>query len=357
MSNYTELSLDELKNWFNHFAENECQGNAELYYTLCKEIANDYDLLKIASFASVGQPMPNIFLGAVHYLLLKNRAHELAKFYPTISKEITISKIPFELFRSFCCANEVDINKIISTKIVQTNVVNRCAYLFPIISYLASKNENPITIIDIGTSAGLTLNFDNYEYWLDNRKVFGSDVVKIHSEIHEGKITELKPIVNKLTKIGIDQNLIEPTNEDEKLWLKALVWADHIVRFENMDSALKNEKLKEIQFIKGSTIKDFNKILGKINKEETLIIYATHTLYQFSAEDKVLFYEMLDNLGKERDLYFISAETTKSQQEKYNSKNTIVELISYTKGSKKEEFIAETNGHGNWVAWKQIYID
>jgi len=356
MKQKPNYSTSDIKDWLKHFAESECKGNAELYFKLCYEISKDDELTKIASYTKVGQPMPNIFLGAVHYLLMKNPQEELSKYYPTISQVENISEIPIDIFKIFCLKYEQEIIEIVSTKIVQTNVVNRCSYLFPIISHLAKKENKPTTIIDIGTSAGLTLNFDNYEYWLNNKKVYGNGTVKIKSEIKEGKIENIEPIAVKLTKIGIDQNIITPLDIEEKLWLKALVWADHKERFDNMDKALDSKEIEQIIFNNGSSIQDFTNIIIDIPKEENLIIYSTHTLYQFNQEEKNQFYKMLDDLGEKRDFYFISAESTKTQLEKYKTKNTVVELTTFKNHKKKEELIAETNGHGNWVSWKQIYL-
>lgn len=349
MNNYISLTPEELKGWFIRFAENECKETAPLYNNLCKEIAGDEELLAIAAHTSVGQPMPNIFLGAIHFLLLQNPEEPLAKYYPTITKINITGFINFDLFKEFCVSNKERIQKLVSTKIVQTNVVNRCSYLFPIISELIESDDKPLTIVDIGTSAGLTLSFDDYEYWYNQKKAYGNSDVVIHTEIRGECFKYPKALNNKITKIGIDQNPIQAKDHHEQLWLKALIWPDHLMRFQIMDMALRNEKLADVQFIVAHSNSDFENILSFIPSNEQLIIYATHTLYQFSPEAKIEFYEMLDRLSVVRDFSFISAEATRSQQEKYQTKNVVVELIQYINGMKAEKWIAETDGHGNWV--------
>jgi len=51
------------------FAQQECQGSSPLYEHLATKIANDEDLLDIASSIPQDQPAPNLLLAAVHYLL------------------------------------------------------------------------------------------------------------------------------------------------------------------------------------------------------------------------------------------------------------------------------------------------
>ncbi len=345
------MELVKIRNRFLAFAESECKGNSELYYNLSNEISKDEDLLKIASFSRAGQPIPNIFLASIHYLLLKNSEGELAQYYPTVSRKPT-KQIPFSLFKCFCIGHETEIRKIISTKIVQTNVITRCAYLMPIFSKIVAEENKTTTIIDIGTSAGLTLNFDKYEYWYNEQKVFGESKVIIHSKIIDSAIPTIFKINQPITKIGIDQNIIDPTNGEEILWLKALIWADQLERYIAIDEALKLDGLKNINRVQGNSTQDIEKEISRVEKDLNLIVYATHVLYQFSQEQKDEFYDMLKRIGKERNYYFLSVEGIKMLQERYNTKEIVVELTQYKNKQETKTFLAETNGHGNWIKWK-----
>jgi hypothetical protein len=346
-----QMDLNYLKERFLTFAETECKGNSELYYKLSIEIANDSDLLNIAATTRQGQPIPNIFFAAIHYLLLVNPNEELARFYPSIQKKY-FAEIPFYLFKAFCIKNENEVKKIISTKIVQTNVINRCAYLMPIFSEIISQENKPTTLIDIGTSAGLTLNFDKYEYWYDNKKVYGQSKVMVKSKIVGLVVPTIYNIFQPIIKIGLDQNLIDPTDKDEILWLKALIWTDQLERFIAIEEALKLDELKNIKFIKAKQVSDFEREILMTNKNQALIIYATHVLYQFPHSQKDEFYSMLDRIGQVRDFYFLSVESIKPLLEKYNSIETVIELTKYKNKHKTVTFIAETNGHGNWLKWR-----
>ncbi len=345
------MQLQKVKDRFLAFANTECKENSPLYYTLSTQIANDEALLKIASNARVGQPIPNIFLAAVHYLLLKNSENDLAEYYPSIKKK-QIVEIPFSIFKAFCIAHEKEIIAIISTRIVQTNVINRCAYLMPIFSKIIAEENWPTTIIDIGTSAGLTLNFDKYEYWYNNQKVYGESKVINSSKIIASNIPTIFPITQPIIKIGIDQNIIDPTDEDEILWLKALIWSDQLERFIAMEEALKLDELNNINFIEAKTIGDFENEILKVDKTQNLIIYTTHVLYQFSEEHKEAFYAMLERVGLQRDFYFLSVEAIKILLERYDTKEVVIELAHFKNKQKITTFVAETNGHGNWIKWK-----
>lgn len=345
--NYTNQEISEI---FKNFSEFECKGNSNLYYLLCKDISEDYDLIEIASNTRINQPIPNSFLASVHYLLLKNKDCNLSNYYPSITGKF-VDIIPFNLFKEFVLKNKDDIIELISNKIVQTNVISRCSYLMPILSQIINIENLPTTLIDIGSSSGLNLNFDKYEYHYNNRKVYGNSLVKIESKILKGEIPKINNITVPLTKIGIDQNIIDYNNSEEILWLKSLIWPDNLNRFYNLEEALKEKELKKITFIKSSYIDDFKKIILNTNKNHNLIIYTTHVLYQFTDDLLRDFFNMLSYIGKIRDFYYLSAEGTKLFKEKYNSNSIVIELSKFKNGERVTKFIAETNGHGNWIKW------
>jgi hypothetical protein len=118
-----------------------------------------------------------------------------------------------------------------------------------------------------------------------------------------------------------------------------------------LKEALKTSKLSEIKLINGSTIADFKKAIEAVDPYTILIVSATHVLYQFTDKLLLEFYNFMDNIGQNRDFYFVSAEATKAIQLKYGINNTAVVLTTYKNKLKHETFIAETNGHGNWIKW------
>lgn len=96
------------------------------------------------------------------------------------------------------------------------NAVNRSAYLMPVASHFFA-NEEPLHILDIGTSSGLTLNFDRYAYDYGDYGRFGSSAVKIQSEIVSGGLPPFKDMI----RIGRRKQvqLLDTTNGHAN-WIK-----------------------------------------------------------------------------------------------------------------------------------------
>ncbi len=61
----------DLAERFERFGAKECAEESPLYAKLALGVARDPDLLAIAAKGAPGQPPPNLFFAAVHFLLLK----------------------------------------------------------------------------------------------------------------------------------------------------------------------------------------------------------------------------------------------------------------------------------------------
>ncbi len=367
--NYQYLEKEKRQKWFIRFAEKECLNVSPFYYALSTQIAADEELLNLASFCRQGQPMPNLFLGAVHFLLLKNPSAELANYYPSINTT-TKSKLPFKRFKDFCIFNAESIKNILTTKIVQTNALNRSAYLMPIIFSLF-EDKTTINLIDIGTSAGLTLNFDLYEYDYGTKGKFGNSPVKINSEIRVGELPNFSTMkrasrtsssgsskhfkrkrITIKNKIGIDQNPLDIKVPENALWLKALIWPDRQQRFQRMEQAIELAQNSTVELIKAVEISDFKRIIQNQDPAIPLVIYHTHVLYQFTQAAKTEFWAMLDEIGQERDFYYLAAEAASVLRHDYGRTGVLVVLTAYKDGEKSSELVALTNGHADWVEWE-----
>ena len=351
IKNQTKKSIEDLSTIFVQFAENECRNLSKLYYQLSLDISKSDELLKLASHATFRQPMPNLLLGAVHFLLLKSPKERLANFYPSISKK-PAAEIPFNLFRNFVLDNRKKILSILKERIVQTNELNRTAHLMPVIASIFDGKDE-LTLIDIGTSAGLNLNWDKYEYEYGSKGHYGKSSVKIKSEILEGEMPKFNSFPKRIRKIGIDQNPLDLKINDNAMWLKALIWPDQMERFKRLQSAIKFIKSENIELVKAHSTNQFEKIIDRIEHTQPLIIFHTNTIYQFTLLERKELWNMLDRIGKKRDYYYLAVEGIKEMSEKYGIEHGIlIELTKYKNKFKEQKLLGVTDGHSNWIKWK-----
>lgn len=333
-----------LSDHFKAFAAKECKGSSNLYEHLSLQISDDEELLQIAAYSRHGQPVPNLFLGAVHYLLLKGANHELRQYYASIAENPRDPSASFPCFKDFCLRHTTDIISILQTKLVQTNEVRRCAYLYPCFCYIYEKTKKPLALIEIGTSAGLQLLWDQYGYSYHTGEIYGS----AHSELHiRSEIRgERSPFLLKHSppvtlRIGIDLHVNDVKNAEDYLWLKSLIWPEHSERRMNLDRAVSCLKSRPPEFVEGNGVKLLTDIISRIPQESIVCIFHTHVANQFSAEDKKELIARIQQLGEQRNVFHL-----------YNNMwDSHLHLDFYLDGKEHKLTLAETDGHGRWFRW------
>lgn len=335
---------EALSKTFLNFAEKECKGSSLLYEYLSIKVSRDAEILTICKNAGVGQPIPNLLFGAVHYLLLKGREHPLKEFYPSIVSNPKPYRDSFKFFRDFCFDYRKEIESILKTRLVQTNEVRRCAYLYPTFCTIYEQVKKPLALIEIGTSAGLQLLWDKYSYSYEQNDLYGNmdSKLNITAEIRG----ENTPILHLMpppvsTRIGIDLNIIDLNNEDDKLWLKSLIWTEHKERLFMFEEAARYIKEAPVRLFDGDGISLLPEFVDDISKDSVICIFHTHVANQMPLEKKKQLLQTVEEVGKNRDVFHI-----------YNNiQDRYLHLDYYLDGIESKNTIAETEGHGKWFEW------
>jgi len=329
---------------FRLFAETECQDSSPLYAALCQGIAQDEALLDIAARSAPGQPVPNLLLASVHYLLSHQTSHALAGYYPTFATTPCPPTDAFPAFRQFVSANREDVLSLLQTRLVQTNEVRRCAYLFPAISLAASAFERrPLALVEIGTSAGLNLLWDQYRYSYGGSQIFGNAASPVHvASSFRGRSPSIlsAPLLPISHRIGLDLNVIDTSDIDQVAWLRALIWPEHHERRDLIDAALRVPRRAELDMRTGDGFSMLSGLAEEISEESLLCVYHTHVANQISNDERARFLRTIETLGAKRDVVHI-----------FNNIKPHLHLTAYRSGRLIDLPLASTDGHARWIEW------
>lgn len=141
-----------------------------LYRALSRTVVRTDQLLDLAARGRPGQYPTFLFFGAVHLLLLRGADHPLARYYPSVAGDRALpADEAGPALVSFGETFAPELDAIISTRLVQTNHVQRALALRLGLSMIAPAVAGPVHLIEVGTSAGLNLRFDRYGYPLSGR--------------------------------------------------------------------------------------------------------------------------------------------------------------------------------------------
>jgi hypothetical protein len=208
-----------------------CEGTSPLYRRLAAAVARDDDLLALADEVPSGRSPPHVLLASVHYLLLSGVEHRLGAFYPSVAHDPRdpAETDPVAAFRDFCATHREDLVPLLRERRTQTNSVRRCAALYPAFARIHDEEGKPLSVVEVGASAGLNLLWDRYGYDYGDAGrvgVLGSEVL-VESAVRAGDPplpADPPPVAER---VGIDLDPIDVGNPGDVRWLLALTWPEH----------------------------------------------------------------------------------------------------------------------------------
>jgi hypothetical protein len=287
-------------------------------------------------------------LGAVHYLLLRGVTHPLANFYPSLTSSPDLADA-YPAFHRFCLEHHQDIGALLLTRRVQTNEVARCACLLPAFALVARQiPDAPLSLIEIGASAGLNLLWDHSGYDYASGHHYGSSDATLQiSCTLRGDI--LPPLPSRLPEIafrvGVDLNPVDVSDPDAVLWLRALIWPEHHERVSRLQQALEIARTHRPMVVAGDALNLLPELAAQAPLNTTLCVFHSFTVVQFSAEQRERLTSLLLELSAQRPIFRISYEGNARLDEPQ------LHLLSYIQGITTEQLLANCSRHGHWLEW------
>ncbi|MCY3591206.1 MAG: DUF2332 domain-containing protein [Acidobacteria bacterium] len=346
MSGYPDLSAA-----FEQFARVEAPDlDSPTYAALAAGVAGDGELLALAARRQQGQPAPNMLFGAVQYLLLRGVEHPLAAHYPALSGPEPPSGEAFPPFRAFCLEHREAVADLIASRRTQTQVVRRCTCLLPAFGLVHREAGAPLALIDVGASAGLNLNFDRYayRYLRDGSEVlrWGREAARVELEADlrgPGTLPAPPLEIPVASRDGIDLSPIDLADPDELLWLRALIWPEHVERHAQLVDAAAELKQSPIGLHRGDASRDLSHLLERVPAEVALVVYSTIAMYQVPREGRRRLTEALEARSRERPVWRVALEGVHPPS---------LTLTRYRGGSGETELLARASPHGWWIEWR-----
>ncbi len=343
--------MEALAERFRVFAREECSGLSGLsvmsptYERLSLAVAASPDLLALARECTVGQPIPNLFFAAVKRLLDKYGGDDLARHYARIAEGISPEEGLAGSFARFCAGHEAEIVELVRTRRVQTNEIRRCSYLMPAFGMVfLDARRIPLAQIDVGASAGLNLLWDSCQYSYSDGYRFGrgdSEVV-IECELRNGMPRIPKEFPEVAFRRGVDLSPVDLSDDDEFLWMTALVWPDHPDRAALLRSARRIWLSDPPRVEVGDAIEVLPRMLAEAPTDAALCVFHCHALNQFSPESRAAFYEILQRESYNRTVYHIPSE------------GEYMQVSRIVNGESETILSCRRNAHGRWIEWRGI---
>jgi hypothetical protein len=249
------------------------------------------------------RPPPNVYLAAIHFLLMEGHSPHLAGYY----QSLVVKPLPVEgvddAFIEFVLANEEAIVHLANTRYTQTNECRRCVALLP---GVMTSPFDEFHLVEIGTSAGLNLALDHYRYDFDGLAWGPDSAVRLSAGV-PGDQPRLRNIeIGR--RVGIDINVIDRNDPDDRRWLDALIWPEHEERRERLRRALALTSGMEMEFVEGSVLDELGQILDDLPASDPVVVMNSFVLIQLDPDQREHVEDMVEEARKARPIYRVSFE-------------------------------------------------
>lgn len=344
------------------------EPRAPLYAALAAGIARDRSLHGLLFHAPPAQRFPVLLFAAVHDLLLADPSHPLAQWYPNLTDNHRSPSDPALLttFASFIDDHAPAIMATLSSRSVQTNEVGRSGLLLPALT-MAASNFGELALLDVGTSAGLTLLLDQYHftYWRDGEKFADlgpPSSVEINVDVRgTGPTPETIPTI--ATRCGIDLHPIDVTDPSAARWLEACVWPDQPARFQRLRAALAIAAAAPPEILAGDAVASVRPALERLTRRGHPVVTNSWALNYLSADQERAYVTELDRFGSDHDLSWVFAESPALtpglpwETEFDDPHLTVLSMTTWYNGERTQRHLASAHPHGYWLHWMPSAAD
>jgi hypothetical protein len=362
---------------FRAFAKTTERDGGTTYSAISLAVADDDDVLALLDDAPLLQRRPLLLLAAVHFLLLSGAEHPLADYYDTVrlfrgrQDEPPPEGDVVAAFTDFCRVHRSEIEELTATRSTQTNEVGRCSALLPGLCHIAALYDwqESLSMLDLGTSAGLNLLFDDYAYTY--RTSVGGAIlqagvaggaVDIECTARDGldHLPDLRPPV-MTERVGLDLAPVDPFSDDEARWLLACLWPDNLPRFERLRAAIANVRTAPHppRLERGDLLTDLPGVVATMPGDGPLVVFHSWVAAYLDEEEQRSLARQVAVLGRARRVHYLYCESpfetpglpTPPSPVRRAGPDLATALVHVPPGGGSAVRLADTHPHGYWIRW------
>lgn len=261
-----EVDLARIARRYDRFLRHEAQGVSPLYSSYAAAVSAHEGILELLSELPFEKQQPNLLFAAVRYL------------YGTPATGDELVAVALDRREALL--------ELMTLRRVQTNEPARCATILPLLAGLPA----PLSIIEVGASAGLCLLPDHYGYDFDGRVVGpigpddGSPTFPCATD---GPVPVPAAVPEIAWRLGIDTHPIDLDDAEERQWLQALVWPEQRDRATRLAQAIDVARRVRPDVIAGDLRTDTFELIASAPADTHVVVFHSAVLSYLPSRDDI----------------------------------------------------------------------
>jgi hypothetical protein len=299
----------------------EARGRSAQYEALAATVAEDQEIITFLRSLPAAKRQPNLLFAAARYLLGQP---------PVIGS-----------LRALVAGRGAELAAVMRARRTQTNEPARCATLLPALAAL----PEPLALIEVGASAGLTLLVDRYSYDYAGHRVAGTD--RQAPVLHcapAGPVPLPARVPAVQWRAGLDLSPLDVSNDDDMHWLGCLLWPGEGDREQRLAGAIAAARRDPPPVYRGDLVTDLAALAGQAPPEATLVVYHSAVLAYVDQAQRQQFAASVRDLGA----VWLSNEAPGILPDVVGPAGDSPAFLLVRDGAKP---LAVTDSHGGWLRW------
>jgi hypothetical protein len=338
---------------WNPFIVEMMERLSPLYHHLSRQMEHDPDVLALEALVKRHQPCPITFFAAVSALLVRDHTHPLAEYYPSLTVTPHPASEAYPAFRAFCLSHREALQAMLPQMRLQTNEITRCANWLPALDIVFRRGDRkPLSLVELGCSAGLNLLVDHYSYRYRSTTgpvwQIGSSPILLDCVLEGDVLPPVPPEVPPIAqRLGIDLCPLSLENASHVRLLQGAIWPEERFRFVVLKQAIALARTVPRPLLQGDAALLLPRVLEAIPREQTICLVHSYALRQGDPSVLARVEETLIDASQQRPIWRISLEI---EQGEWDAPR--LELFSYEGGAVRQEWLATCEVHGDVMRWR-----
>jgi len=356
-------TADEHAALWRWFADTQCRDYSPLYDAIVRTVAETPDVLEMVAAAPSSAHLPNVLLASVHYLLLGEPDHPLARIYSSADHRGIDTADASAQFIDVCRDRREEIDVLLRTRHTNTNEVGRCAVLGPALTEVASTMGTPLAVVDVGCSAGLNLLCDRYRLDYGSAGSTGpvDSPVDVTCElVGAGRPPIAAVLPSIVARVGVDLDPVDVEDDDQVRWQLACVWPD-TGRLGRTRAAIAEAQRAKVRIVEGDAVATIAPVLRALPDDAIAVVITTWAFAYLAREHRSAFIDELRVLGRERPVAWVSGEGASVVSHFENvtrpvdamgTTASLLGLVVFDGTEERSTLLGFVHPHGRWLEWR-----
>jgi hypothetical protein len=345
------------------------QFSSPLFAALARRCAEDKAILELCAVARRGQPIALFLLLAAQYLLFRSPGEELAGYFPSMTDTPKPAEEAFPVFREFCLERRSELTHLLGTRTVNAHLVERVNNILPVFHHIYSLTQEPLTLVEICCSAGLSLLFDEYYYDYGAAGRLGKEdaTVRLACKVIGDSRLALESLPPVAERVGVDLVTVDCSDPDARLWMEAMLCPEWHEEREHLRKALTLRAARKGRMLSGNALDVLPDLLEEMRGP--VVVLHSYCMGQWFAAAQETLDKIFRYASRRRDIHRVGIEVPGTEPAesirarlaalskasisiRQKSLPARIEYTRYGNGATQSALLGYADGFGAWLEWR-----